>query len=330
MQVELKPTKVLIIGDLHFDDYNPPRYYNYKENCIDVMNRIIALKEKTGADLVIQAGDFIGLRQSAKFFSYDLLTKIFEFLNKLGKPVIIKGNHDWAENSAYDFIHKLGYFYSPDDIMNKEILVGEPKKGYRIHLYNYGEEDTAIQNINKDNYADIAIAHAQYTLGNSQVFGKAYDLRTFENWNQCKYVIAGHIHKPAVEELQNIMQNGKPGACKLVVLGCPTRTSRADNHSECNYVLLEPAKSGAIKVIVDTYELNDYGKVFIKESNVLATLSDEELEEKANLAKVLDTLSSSGVTYGDVEKYLAELPGIPDKVRSLANDYLLKAKEGLK
>lgn len=320
-----KVKSVLIVGDTHFDDYNPIRFHNYWANSVDVMNKLIKLKKETGVERLVFAGDFIGLRQSSRFRDLRSFTTLIKFLTILGpETVIVRGNHDYADGSAYDALHSLGLFKTPADVGGK-LTVAADNGELDIHLVDYGKEE---QNLPfRDEAVSVIVAHAEFTDGSTHFEG-AFDINDHYNWLKASHLFTGHIHIPTAE-LKPIKT--VDGSFTHVNLGCLTRTTRADKYDEVNYVVIGN-KKGNLSLDIKRLELSPYDELFTESTKSIDTLVDEVLgadaaQGRRDLANLLDLVSQSNITYGGVEKFIDEIPGVNKETRKQAHRYIARAKK---
>lgn len=319
-------TKVLILGDTHFDDYNPIRYKDYWENCVDVMERIKKLKKLTKATMVIFAGDLLGLRQSTKMASYKVLDTLIQFFKEIGPVISLKGNHDFAEHSAFDFMVKQGYILSVTQVGNQIDL---PAGKTRLHLVDYGNENYEVDLGDSSTFNTI-LCHNQVDLTQSEHHrGQGLFLPEHYNWKEVNLILCGHIHEPSDWSKPELLENTL-GTVRRVYLGCPTRTSRRDYYNSVNYVIFD-SSTMSMKIDAGVMNLELYDNVFIPTEN---TLSEEAVETlglskdyKEELANLYDLISANQIVYGGVEDFIEKIPSVPSHIKQGALKYIEKAKK---
>lgn len=319
----MKANKVLVLGDLHIDDANPPRFVDYWATCVDAMNRILKLKKEHEADLVILAGDFIGLRQSAKFKDLRNFATVMKFLKMLDNVVIVKGNHDYADGSAFDVLHDLGLFKTSSDV-GGQIMIPTSLYKFNIMCVDYGKEEQDLPI--DDEGVNVVVAHAHFENGFTN-FAGAFDLTNHYNWTDCNYVLTGHIHLPT-EQVDPITTSR--GSCQHLNLGSLCRTTKADRYDQVNYVVMSN-EGDQLHLDINKLDLIPYDEVFAKTTKSLDDLVDDVLggdvvQQRKELTNLLDLISTAGITYGGVDKFIDEIPGVTKEVRTKAHEYLERAK----
>lgn len=310
-------TKVLIVGDLHLDDKSPVRYVDYKQDSLDTMQMVIDRKNEVGADLTIIAGDFIGLGQSATFKTYDMLNEVIEFLEKIKPAIVIKGNHDHADNSVYDFLEKRGYMLTSKSFEDNRFDIGEKQK-LRFHLVDY-DADRELEML--DQGYNIIIAHGDYSH-NGALQSKRID--EHYNWQQADYIVSGHMHVPTMK-LEPQMRSDKSGSYTVLNLGSLNRTSRNDNYDEVNTMIVD-ANSKQVSVSFKVLELKPFEETFMRVQSTLGDMLDDTLDESQrqnteSLEELLDLVSERNITYGNIETFIKTLPIQNEASRKLALKY---------
>lgn len=322
--------KFLIAGDLHLDDSNPFRYHNYWENCVDVLERYANLVNKVKPNNVFLAGDVIGLRSAVKFKGYNSLVYLCKYFKEVFRvPVVLSGNHDIGNDTAFNFFRNVGVMKVYGGYKDLTVITKDRKVGLRFHLVDYGAEDVDLKLLKEEkansndieNCYDVVIAHNDFFLEEQYKNNKnQIDLSTHYNWLMADFIVSGHIHTPS-DKIQQKKVTTKH-VCKFLNLGCATRTSRNDKYDFVNNLVITMG-SGKLIFDVEKIILSDYDSLFTEESQGMDDYAELiNVENHERLVDLVKAIEETGLyKVSTIEDYINKME-ISKEVKKLAVKYI--------
>lgn len=319
---------------MHFDDMFQGRHIDYWENVMEVVSRVqdIMLDEKP--DFVIIAGDLVGVRRGqATLKNRNALLYLAQFLKSLPNCIVLKGNHDYAEVSDYEFLSELGVFRSTKQIRGViEFTNPESNIPCYIHCVDYGQENDHIE-IYKDAY-NIGVMHNEfYVAGKEQQFNSqgAIELSSKKNFFGLDMILSGHIHTPTQGMINFKFQDNYDSG--FINLGCPTRPSHGELYNQVWYVVLEYDKlEGRNETDLgfrqEAFNLRPHEEVFRPDE----FLEDHEDDiddftgiQKGKLEEILGNMVTTNMGSDDFFKQIDAITLVSDDAKDTAKRYLRKA-----
>lgn len=331
--LKTKFKKGMLFGDLHIHDTHKGRHKSYLENCFYHMGVIERKVAEERPDFVILAGDIIGVRE-ATIKNRNVLLEVcmwFERLNSITNNNVyaIRGNHDMAENTDYDFLVGLGIIKTAGkkgylDITNNN---GDPV--CRFHLVDYGKEKERVEPYSPDTCSNIVVFH-----NNMKIEGvtdwypdhKGYLLNKMYNWEGCDMAIGGHIHIPSPYLVETTI-NDKP--IQLFYLGCPTMPTKQSYEYVWSMVFEYDASEDEVKYDTINIPLRPESDVFIS-AKYVEDATEEEIAEKVrreDLHEVISDLIQYRIADGDPITMLQNIPNSNPRAVDIACEYVRKAFE---
>lgn len=321
----------LFFGDIHADDRFKGRHLNYWENVIDVTERILDIVNREKPDFVVLVGDLFGVRRGvATLKDRNALLYMAKFLQSLPNCVVLKGNHDYAEESDYEFLSNLGVFYSTKQIDGKiEFTHPKSEQPCLIHCVDYGSEYNALS-IDKD-ASNIGAMHNEfYVTGKEQQIHSegAIELSSRPNFFGLDLIFSGHIHQPTAGMIDFQFQDGFDSA--FINLGCPSRPSHAELYDEVWYTAVEfiPNEDNTERYVgfrQEIMKLRPYTEVFDQDADYIEDFEDESLEErfkKEKLEEILGSMVTTNMGSDDFLQQVDALTFVDDEVKGIAKKYL--------
>lgn len=329
-----KASRILIIGDLHADDVYEGKHKNYLQNTFDVMGDILRVVAERKPSLVVLAGDLVGVRPGrSKVRTRMYLQRLISFIRALGPDVIVvKGNHDYAEDSDYDFLHGIGVFKSPVDVGHAYdvVLSDKPDDRLRLHLRDYGKEYLPLELEGNEAGVNIVVAHNEFYIEGKEYRRRsdgALELIHHTPFYGADVVLSGHIHHPSptIEDFTTL--TGVQSA--FVNLGCPTRPSAAENYNQVWLVELAFDTETSWSFNPIPFELKPADEVFVKSSDmfqeVKAQLEAYDQQRRLSLDNVLNTILESGPNVLDVKEQIKRIPSARQEAKDKALALLAQA-----
>lgn len=325
--------KAMLFGDMHLHDTHKGRHKNYLENCFYYMSVIEDMVRKQKPDFVVFAGDIIGVRE-AIIKNRNVLLEIckwFERLNTLTNNNVysLKGNHDMAENTDYDFLAGLGILKTSTTRKYLDLTNEEGVTACRFHLVDYGKEKESIELCQEMDATNIVVFH-----NNMKIQGvtdwypdhKGFLLSKQYNWEGCDMAIGGHIHVPSPYMVETTINN-QP--IELFYLGCPTMPTKDKYTSTWSMVFEYDKETGSIVYDAHRIELRPEDEVFIK-AKYVEDVSEEEIAEtirREDLHEVIKDLIQYRIADGDPITMIRNLPNTKERAVDIACEYVTKAFE---
>lgn len=324
--------KVLVIGDTHFDDVYEGRHKNYYQNTIDVMVQILKVIAERKPDLVVLAGDLIGVRPGkSKVKTRTYLQQIIGFIRSLGKKVIVvKGNHDYAEDSDYDFLSNIGVFTSAKSLLYQVDIVpkdSKPDDRLRIHLRDYGKENLALDIEDNKEGVNIVVAHNEFYIEGREYRrngAEAIELSKHTPFFGADVILSGHIHEPSpsIEDFTNL--EGESTA--FINLGCPTRPSYSEQYNQVWFIEFEYKKEKSWDFNPIVIDLVPSDKIFNKKNELFEEVENQILnfdkQRRLDLDTVMTTLLEMGPNTLNIREQIRRIPAVREKAREKAIEYI--------
>lgn len=209
--------KIIHLADIHIPNENCDRPYSdmIKQMIAEILLEVKDC-EKDSVRIVL-AGDIFDKKIKTDNESKTVLHEMLNFLNQLGKTIIVAGNHDMLENNT-DRMDSLTPTFTINGVYPNITYIDKIlnyKSGYVIDdnviwaLYSMFDK-FAKPNIDglREKYPDSRIIG----LYHGDIEGAVTDLGRMseggidtKNFKECDCVMAGHIHK-----FQEIRKNGVP------------------------------------------------------------------------------------------------------------------------
>lgn len=318
-------SKVLIVGDLHISDRFSGRHKDYLQNCFDCLDMI----EKSVVDNQIThllfLGDWIGIGQAEKNLrKRETLFRLLQYLKRWntmlnGNVYSLKGNHDIGKGQT-DF----DLFVSIDMLKNVNTLdIGS----CRLHMFNYGEEDRAI-NIDDDKF-NIGCFHTNLLIEGLTTWyegGEGRELSSLRNLKGISMAIAGHIHNPSLRMVSTSIDGED---INLFYPGCPTRPRYEKNIWDKVYGVVLSTDENNTSIDTITYNLPPYEEVFndLVDEDMLVDVEDVAPFDVAELNDILGSLQNFNLNSGqDYVSQIKRVAGLDEKAASIALKYLENAE----
>lgn len=334
--------KILIFGDLHVSSTFNGQHKNYLQDCYEALDRILSLVQKEGASAVVFLGDLSGVNEK-NVRDRQVLMRYMMFLYLLnqatnGHVYAVKGNHDCGDFTDFDMFLGLGLIKNPEYINYYGKKPGSRSVDgleVRFHLVNYGDENAKLHLTSpEDNASDVVLGHNDYYIeGVTNWFsaGCGTILSSLDNFIGVTYVISGHIHIPSDEILFTSLKDGS--SIGLFYVGCPTRVS--DRYDDCWYFTFQYECEEGSPDWYTSYGAKLFGlkpadEAFFPREEIL---NDEEspISERQNdsdtLTKIVKEIIEGRITSGDLFQQIDIVPGVRQKVKDLAKQYLADANK---
>lgn len=307
---------ILIFGDIHADDVFEGKHKNYAENTITVFKSILKKTAERKPDIVFLMGDLVGVRPGrSKVRTRIYLQALIGFIRALGPEVVIlKGNHDYAEDSDYDFLNGIGVFTSPSNLGHTYDIntTGNKEDTLRFHLRDFGKENMKLElDTNKDGI-NIVLAHNEFYIEGAEYRRRsegAFELTKHTPFYGADVILSGHIHQPSphIEDFNTL--TGVQTA--FVNLGCPTRPSSAENYNEV-WLIEFKYEEGNWHFNPEPFELEPASNVFLKQDTMFEEVKAEmeayDKDRRLSLDTVLTTILESGPNLLNVREQIQRIP----------------------
>lgn len=324
--------RVLVIGDLHFDDVYEGKHLDYLKNTITVMTLIHNQIAKYRPDVVVLAGDIVGVRPGrSKVRTNIYRARIINFIKSLGPVVIaLKGNHDFAEDADYNLMAETGVFVAPKKINYvADVIPGKNSEhNLRLHLLDYKQEEHKLELDTNEQAANIVIAHNEFYIENREYRRRsddAIELVKHIPFFGTDMVLSGHIHEPSPQPETYTALDGNTQT--FVNLGCPSRPSKAEKYNEVWFMMFDFDEEEMIwepKPLI--IELQNSDKVFNDDEGMFGDIEEQvdnfRAEHRERLDNVLDILLSKQPLNLDFKEQVQALSQASDEGKAKAIKYL--------
>lgn len=345
----LKYKKVIFFGDTHFDDVFNGQHVDYQQNTLEVMEDILAIVKEEKPDVVILAGDLIGVSTGrSKIKSRQYLKHVIQFLTVLGGKnrtlYVVKGNHDYNVESDYNFLSGIGVFNEPKDDSDVIYLSpdDDPSNQLFIHLRNYNQENKSIidQKLDdkeyrtaKANGINVVVAHNDfYIKGQEEGYHdeNSFELISHTPFYGADIIFSGHIHLPSLQPQSFTNNIGEQSS--FLNLGCPTRPSSQETYNKVWYTILEYSEEDeSWDYTPKVLELKDFREEFMNSDDLVKSMqklaNGDAKEDKERLEEVLNLLHNDNLMTEDSINQIDLITVASENERQLAKDYIMKAKE---
>ena len=335
--LKISGQKVLFFGDLHYDDGFQGRHHNYWVNLIDVTERIENVVEFEKPDMVVLAGDLFGVRRGVSTLKdRNALLFVANFLKSLPNCIIVKGNHDYAEASDYEFLSSLGVFRSTKQIRNViQFTNPNADKPCFIHLVDYGQENEKLD-IVEDSY-NVGVMHNEFFVkGKEQQYHSqsAIELSSKRNFFGLDLIFSGHIHTPSQGVIDFNFQDGYDSG--FINLGCPSRPGHGELYDHVWYTALEyepveGTNEWSFGFRQEVLNLKPYVEIFRPSEDYLEG-DEEDVDvddftglQKQKLEEILSTMVTTNMGNDDFFSQVDAITLVSDDVKEVAKSYLRKA-----
>lgn len=328
--------KILVYGDMHFDDFNSNVHVNYWETCTEIMTSILKQVEIQKPDLVVFVGDVFGVLKKSSISKHNLLT-VLQFFEMLPDTILMEGNHI-KRGGDFDIVTQaLSNVVSCKDFGGVlDIASTDNKALTRFWFQDYGYEDYTLNTsgleVESQDMYKIVLAHNDFTVSSLALPATpaSIDLVNHSQWSDVDIILSGHIHTPSKSAVT--YQNKKGNHSYFVNLGCPTRTTRQDNYDFGRYVILQYT-DGNLGFETETFELPSYDTVFlpkdISELDELAELTKSE-DEESRMQKLKDVLAiyrDTNVETSNIRESITNIDSASENAKKLCFRYLDKAEQ---
>ena len=321
--------EIQIYGDLHLSCIYEGQHINYTKECYHNMDNIIKKVRDSKASAVFLLGDVIGVNER-NTRDRQFLMRIYLFfqtLNELtgGNVFAVKGNHDKGDFSDFDFFIGIGLLKNPSyvDYYGSN---DEDSLEVRFHFINYGEETRELEMNIEDDYSNVVLGHADYTIDgvtNWYQHKGGVNLSRLTNFAGVDLVISGHIHNPSEEILTTTIKGQYP--IGLFYTGSPSRT--AERFNDCWYMKFE-FDGESTKYDAELFGLSPADEVFYPKEDIINEGDEDELDlarESESLTNIVKEIMEGRMTNGDLFAQVRAVPGANDEVKNIACSYLQKA-----
>lgn len=244
--------KIIHLADIHIpNDLKERPYADMLKLCLaEILNEVKAF-EKDEIRIVL-AGDIFHNKIKTTNEAKSLFHEMLNYLNAIGKTIIIAGNHDMLENNQ-DKLDSISPTFDIKGVYPNIIYVDKKlnyKSGFIVDdnviwvLYSMFDKYNSpeIGNLRKEypKHKIIGLFHGEVTgakTDTGRIFENGIDTKIFEN---CDYVMAGHIHK-----YQTIKKNGVP----IVYAGSLFQQDSGENTTGHGFVVWD--------ILNDKYSLHE-------------------------------------------------------------------------
>ncbi|PHE64204.1 phosphatidylglycerophosphatase [Bacillus toyonensis] len=334
--LKISGSRVLVLGDIHADDTFQGRHYNYWENVVEVSNRIINIVEEEKPDLVIIAGDLVGVKRGVSTIKdRNALLYLAKFLMSLPNCVVLKGNHDYNEVSDYEFLSEMCAFKSTSQIGGVvEFTHPLAETPCYFHCIDYGQENELITIY--ENAYNIGIGHNEFFVeGQEQQYHgeHAIELRSKRNFFGLDMLLSGHIHTPSINFIPFSFQDGFESA--FLNLGCPTRPSHGELYDQVWYVAFDFNKVEGTNLCelgyrTEVFKLRLYTEIFRPKSDFIEEVQSDEAEDpftgvqKGKLEEIIGSMVTTNMGSDDFLAQVDRVLLVDDDVKNMAKKYLIR------
>lgn len=323
---------ILIIGDLHISDRHRGRHKSYVKVCLEFMYTILSVAKEQKPKAIIFLGDIVGVREKTirtRAFLLELCA-FFATLNSITDNNVysLKGNHDFGQNSEFDFLKGLNCFKTTDEVKYLDIYNKEGNVDTRFHFVDYGAEKEPIDL--RVGSSNVVLCHNNIKIPGQTIWYPdcpGFELSTMLNWEGVDMIIAGHIHDASPSF--NVGQiNGKE--VYLFYPGCGTRPIYSKNIYEKVWFVkfFFNEEEDCVDYEPIEIKLADPETVFFTDNGKIEELSEDELDElvrKENLHEFVQDLIEYRIATGNPIEQLRLMPDTKPEAVELACSYVEKA-----
>ncbi|MEC2463567.1 metallophosphoesterase [Bacillus cereus] len=330
--------KLMVFGDPHADEKFQGRHINYWENFMEVADRISAIVHQEKPDIVVIAGDLVGVRRGVSTLQdKNALLFLAKWLLSLPNAVVLRGNHDYNETSDYEFLSELGVFKASKQIENMiEFTHPEAETPCFVHLVDYGQENELLDI--QSNAYNIGIMHNEfYVKGKEQQFHgeTAIELTTKKNFYGLDMIMSGHIHTPTQGDMIDFtFQDGFESG--FLNLGCPSRPGHGELYDQVWYMVLEYRQRDGSNITdmryrQEPFALKPYTEIFRPNDDFIESIQDKELLDdhsgiqKGRLEEILSSIATTNLGSDDFFRQIDCIQVASEEAREIAKKYLSMA-----
>lgn len=320
----MKINKVMVIGDTHFSDTFKGTHRDYKQSSLRLMTHIIEKVKMESPEILIFAGDFLGVKEK-NIKSRAFFLEIIKFLQELNNLTdnnvyTLLGNHDIGSYAVTDvqLLIELGLFKHPKYIPVNS-LEDESKEILRLHLVDYGLENEPLDLLKEE--SNVVIGHNNFAFNYESLYGgqEGIVLANHTNWEGVELILSGHIHVPSPE-----VQVGRIGdtISNLLVLGAPCRT--AERIEDVFYVIFE-IKGDKVSYEAKLFDLWSVEEEFLPKIEKTEEEVEKTIRDK-NLRGIIQELNESRLMKGSLSEQIRLFPMVSGEVKERAIEILERVR----
>ena len=207
----MKIDNILFIGDPHFNSRTPlSRLDDYADLTIKKLDSLLKQSIKLSVTKIIFTGDFFDTVDQTMIYMNRLILKLNEFKDNNIEIYSIIGNHDFVGNNLQYFPRSpLHMLFQTGVIKQLDTLVTENKT--LIQGLHWTERETKLDEIKQlanDHQLNTNILVQHYAVDNT-IPNESINRTDLDMF---KIIVAGHDHKPYLEELNTKQLVLRPGS----------------------------------------------------------------------------------------------------------------------
>ena len=207
----MKIDNILFIGDPHFNSRTPlSRLDDYADLTIKKLDSLLKQSIKLSVTKIIFTGDFFDTVDQTMIYMNRLILKLNEFKDNNIEIYSIIGNHDFVGNNLQYFPRSpLHMLFQTGVIKQLDTLVTENKT--LIQGLHWTERETKLDEIKQlanDHQLNTNILVQHYAVDNT-IPNESINRSELDMF---KIIVAGHDHKPYLEELNTKQLVLRPGS----------------------------------------------------------------------------------------------------------------------